>query len=181
MLMHAEHATLLIIDLQERLVGALDQGAEVVAHATWLLGVAARLDVPVLATEQYPRGLGRTVAALATLIPPGATLEKLAFSAAAEPALPARLTAGGRRQCVIAGAEAHVCVLQTALGLRAQGFEVFLVAEAVGSRRTDDKALGLQRARDAGCSVVSREMVAFEWLERAGTDTFRAVSRDFIR
>ena len=82
---------------------------------------------------------------------------------------------------VLTGTEAHVCVLQTALDLLALGKEVFVVAEAVGSRRAEDKELALARLRQEGCRIVSREMVAFEWLHKAGTETFRQISREFLR
>ncbi|ERI52180.1 hypothetical protein N878_20175, partial [Pseudomonas sp. EGD-AK9] len=88
---------------------------------------------------------------------------------------------GARRQFVVMGAETHVCVLQTVLGLLAAGREVFVVDEAVGSRTPRDKALGLARMQRAGATIVSREMVAFEWLEQAGSELFRQVSREFIR
>ena len=86
-----------------------------------------------------------------------------------------------RRQIVLTGTETHVCVLQTALDLLSLGKEVFVVAEAVGSRRLTDKELGLARLRQEGCRIVSWEMVAFEWLRQAGTDIFRQISREFLR
>ena len=91
------------------------------------------------------------------------------------------LPGGERQQFVVCGTETHVCVLQTVMGLLAAGREVFVVDEAVGSRRPRDKALGLGRMERAGAVIVSREMVAFEWLQRGGTDLFRDVNRDFIR
>ncbi len=91
------------------------------------------------------------------------------------------LPGSDRRQWVVCGTESHVCVLQTVLQLRQDGKEVFVVEDAVGSRRPSDKALALERMRRHGIDVVSREMVAFEWLKRAGSDLFRAVSRDFLR
>ncbi|MCV6340164.1 isochorismatase family protein, partial [Pseudomonas aeruginosa] len=86
-----------------------------------------------------------------------------------------------RRQFVVCGSEAHVCVLQTVLDLLGRGREVFVVEEAIGSRRSSDKALAVERMRQAGAMIVSREMVAFEWMERAGSDRFREISRNFIR
>lgn len=180
MLIKADQSLLLIIDIQERLAPAIHEGESVIAHNLWLTGVARRLDVPVLATVQYPRGLGATVPALAEMLAPEEVVEKIHFSAVADGCLD-ELPALARRQVVITGTETHVCVLQTALDLLGRGKEVFVVAEAVGSRRPEDKALALERLRQAGCVIVSREMVAFEWLHRAGTDLFRAVSRDFIR
>ncbi|PYB25045.1 isochorismatase family protein, partial [Pseudomonas aeruginosa] len=92
-----------------------------------------------------------------------------------------RAPGGDRRQFVVCGSEAHVCVLQTVLDLLGRGREVFVVEEAIGSRRPSDKALAVERMRQAGAMIVSREMVAFEWMERAGSDRFREISRNFIR
>jgi nicotinamidase-related amidase len=104
----------------------------------------------------------------------------LHFSAARDGEL-FRRPGGERKQFVISGIETHICVLQTAIDLLARGNQVFVVEEAVGSRRASDKALGLARMQQAGASIVSREMVAFEWMEQAGTDLFRSISREFIR
>lgn len=180
MLIEAARSTLLLIDLQERLAPAIEGIADVLRHNLWLVDVARRLGVPVVATEQYPAGLGPTVPELAGRLATREIVEKIHFSAAADGCL-AALPALVRPQVVLTGTETHVCVLQTALGLLAQGKEVFVVAEAAGSRRAADKALGLERMRQEGCRIVSREMVAFEWLQRAGTDTFRAISREFLR
>lgn len=180
MLMRAPSACLLIIDIQERLFPTIHDNETVLEHSAWLLAVARRLGVPVLATEQYPKGLGPTLPALRDELAEDEVLEKIAFSAVTDPGLLQR-PGGERRQFVVCGTEAHVCVLQTVLGLLAEDREVFVVAEAVGSRRPQDKALALERMRQAGAVIVSREMVAFEWLERAGTEVFREVSKQFIR
>lgn len=180
MLMRAKESTLLVIDLQERLLPAIDGGAAVIEQAAWLVRVAQHLQVPIITTEQYPRGLGMTDAALRQLLPGEGLREKIHFSATAGAGL-FDLPGGDRRQFVVCGSETHVCVLQTVLGLLAAGREVFVVDEAVGSRRPRDKQLGLARMERAGAVIVSREMVAFEWLEQAGTEVFREVSRGFIR
>lgn len=180
MLIKAEQSLLLMIDLQERLAPAIHEFAEVQRHNAWLQEIARRLSVPIVATVQYPAGLGNMVAALAEGIAPDHLVEKIHFSAQADGCL-ARLPALSRPQVVITGTEAHVCVLQTALDLLAAGKEVYVVAEAVGSRRPQDRELALARLRQEGCRIVSREMVAFEWLGRAGTETFRQISREFLR
>ncbi|AGI25685.1 isochorismatase family hydrolase [Pseudomonas sp. ATCC 13867] len=180
MLLRAQTSTLLIIDIQERLFPAIHEAESVLEHSAWLLAVAQRLGVPALATEQYPKGLGPTLPALRDALPAEALLEKIAFSAVADPGL-LQMPGGERRQFVVCGTEAHVCVLQTVLGLLADDREVFVVDEAVGSRHPRDKALALERMRQAGAMIVSREMVAFEWMERAGTEVFREISKQFIR
>ena len=180
MLINADHSLLLLIDLQERLAPAIQDIDTVLRHNLWLVAVTQRLAVPVGATVQYPSGLGPLVPELTACIAPERVVEKIHFSAVADGCLE-RLPDFSRRQIVLTGTEAHVCVLQTALGLRALGKEVFVVAEAVGSRRATDKELALARLRQAGCHIVSREMVAFEWLHKAGTDQFRQISREFLR
>jgi len=179
-LLRAASSRLLIVDVQQRLVPAIHDGERIVDACAWLVGVAQRLSVPVAATEQYPRGLGPTVERLRALLPPRAVGSKTAFSCAEGGCLDG-LPGTGRGQVVIAGIEAHVCVLQSALGLAAAGHEVFVVADAVGSRDPANRSLALERLRQAGVGVVSREMVAFEWLHEAGDDRFRDVSRNFLR
>ena len=180
MLIEAHRSLLLLVDLQERLAPAIHGIDTVLEHNLWLVQLARRLGVPVAATEQYPAGLGPTVPALAAHLPPADIVEKIHFSAVADGCLE-KLPDFSRPQVVLTGTEAHVCVLQTALGLLGAGKEVFVVAEAVGSRRPEDRQLALERLRQEGCRIVSREMVAFEWLQRAGTDCFRQVSREFLR
>lgn len=181
MLMHADRSALLIIDVQERLIGAIHESGRVVENCRWLAALATRLEVPALLSEQYPKGLGPTVGELRQRFDPGNILEKVHFGVAQEPACLARVEACNRQQWVLAGIESHVCVLQTALGLLGRGREVFLVADAVSSRDPANVTLALERMRAEGVRIVSREMVAFEWLQRAGTDTFRSISRDFLR
>jgi nicotinamidase-related amidase len=180
MLIDAERSALLVVDLQEKMVPALADGAAVVANVRWLIGVATRLGVPVAAVEQYPQGLGPLVPEIAAALAPGAVAAKNHFSCVAAGCL-AGLPGAGRAQVVLAGAEAHVCVLQSALELAAGGKEVFVVADAVGSRRAQDRDVALARMRADGVRIVTREMVAFEWLRCAGTALFREVNREFLR
>ena len=180
MKLDAHRSVLLIIDLQERLLPAIDQGVSVIEHAAWLIGVARQLQVPVLLTEQYPQGLGTTAPAIAQLIQPEERIEKIHFSAVAEGNLLNHPSAQ-RKQWVVCGTESHVCVQQTVLDLLVAGRDVAVVEEAVGSRQARDKALALERMRQNGADIVSREMVAFEWLGQAGTPAFRSILKDFIR
>jgi nicotinamidase-related amidase len=175
MMIRRQDSLLLLIDVQERLAPAIDAGEAAVARAALLARAAALLELPVVITEQYPQGLGPTVAPVRAAAPAATTIAKTSFAASGEPAVRAAVEAGGRRQLVIGGMETHVCVLQTALDLRDRGFEVAIVADAVGSRRPASRELGLARLRHAGCAIVDSEMVMFEWLERAGTAEFRAL------
>lgn len=178
MLMRADRSILLIIDIQERLCPALHDAEALVENSGWLIQVARKLGVPVRVSEQYPKGLGPTVAALRPLLEGVTPVEKLRFSTAREAGL---LPGGERPQVVVCGAETHVCVLQTVLELLEDGRQVFVVEEAVASRTAANKELALARMRQAGAQIVSREMVAFEWMERAGTEVFKEISKTLIR
>lgn len=180
MLIDARNSCLLVVDVQEKLLPAIHDGTEVLDNACWLIDVARQIGVPVIASEQYPAGLGHSVEPLASRLRPGEVAEKLHFSCLGEPCLDG-LPGFAQAQIVVAGIEAHVCVLQTVLDLRAAGKHVFVVADAVGSRRPSDKALALERMRQAGVVIVSREMVVFEWLRVAGTDLFRSISKGYLR
>lgn len=176
MLMSAAQSVLVVVDVQERLCPVMDDPRRVLYNGARLLRGAALLDVPVLCTEQYPKGLGPTMIDLRELLPEGAVIEKTAFGSMGEAAFRHALSRYGRTQIVLCGTEAHICVLQTALGLRAVDFEVFMVADAVGSRRPESERVALDRARDAGCSIVTTEMVLFEWLGDKSNPRFRDVS-----
>lgn len=180
MLMNRETSTLLVIDMQARLAPAIDDGERVVDNCAWLAAVARRVGVPIVVTEHCRDKLGETVDAVKAATVGAAYVGKTWFSAQREGSLHGTAV-DGRRQVVICGAEAHVCVQQSALELRWAGKEVFVVADACGSRAAADRELAFSRMRSHGIEIVSREMVAFEWLQRAGTDLFRSVSRDFIR
>ena len=174
MLLSAERSLLLVIDIQDRLMPAIFEGERVVRKSAALMAAAAEMAVPVLITEQYPKGLGHTAP---VLLESGGyeMFEKITFSAARTPAVSDRLAVLGRDQIVICGAEAHVCVQQTAIDLKVAGYEVFVVADAISSREPDNARLAIERMRGLGLQVLSSEMVIFEWLERAGTPSFKAV------
>lgn len=173
MLIRHDESLLLVIDVQERLAPAIEGGGQVVQRAELLLRAAKRLGVPMLATEQYRKGLGLTLAVLCEQLPPERRIEKLAFSAWQEPAFAEALKGEGKRQILVAGMECHVCVLQTVLDLLDAGYEVFLIRDAVGSRKAIDREAGLARMERAGAVPVTAEMVVFEWLGRAGTPEFK--------
>ncbi len=180
MLIAREHSMLLVVDMQTRLLPAIDQGEAVIESVSWLVRAAAHLSVPVQATEQYPQGLGPTDPSIAGLLPAQPIAGKVDFSCAAGRCFEGQV-APTRQQIVICGIEAHVCVLQTAIELRGLGRDVFLVADAVGSRKPVDRALAIERLRHSGVHIVSTEMVAFEWLRRAASEEFRSFSKAFLR
>ncbi|MSO74301.1 MAG: hydrolase [Alphaproteobacteria bacterium] len=181
MLMDAKASTLVVIDLQERLAPAISGGDEVLRRAGQLIEAARNLDMPVIVTEQYPKGLGPTVPAIKAALPNDALiLSKLSFSAGKDAGFLAaweKHRANGRHQIVLCGTETHVCVLQTAADLKARGAEVFLVADAAGSRTEANKNAALSRLANMGVQTVTTEMVLFEWLEVAGTEQFKNLSK----
>lgn len=176
MLLERGKSQLLMVDVQERLLPAMSDPTLVLKNGARLLEAARTLAVPVVVSEQYPAGLGRTVPELASLAPANAVHEKVEFSCFANPALHAALAAPDR-QTVIFGIEAHVCVLQTAIEMALASHDVTIVVDAVGSRVADSKEIALRRMQDAGVRVATTEMVLFEWLRRAGTPEFKAISR----
>jgi len=162
-------STLLIVDFQSRLMPAIDGGAAAVTNAERLLRAASLFEVPVLVTEQNPAGLGPTVPQLAAHAD-GRIAHKMTFDACREPGFLARL--GSRPAVVVAGCETHVCVLQTVLGLIEAGRQVFLVRDAVGSRRTESKETAIARMARHGAEIVTTEMAVFEWLNSAEDPRF---------
>lgn len=170
----ARASSLLLVDYQARMMPAIHDADDVVAKALVLARAAALLEVPVLATEQNPDRLGANTEALARLC--GQTVAKTHFDACQDGLLAALdSSAPGRRQVVIAGCEAHVCMLQTALGLLRAGREVFVVENASGSRRPSDHGAAMRRLERAGATIVSHEMVLFEWLHDCRHPRFREV------
>ena len=181
MLISPTQSLLLVIDIQQKLVPAVCQPQQLIDKTRWLMEIAKLLEVPTLISEQYPQGLGHTVDNLAELVDAERIFDKLHFSCAAEPECRARIEREQRRQIVICGMEAHVCVLQSATELLEQGFEVFVIADLVSSRAESDRLLALDRMRQLGIQVVSREMVAFEWMQKSGTESFRTISKNYLR
>lgn len=166
--------TLVIVDVQERLVPAMPQSvySQVLTNILLLRQAAGLLELPVLTTEQYPRGLGPTVAELRG----GRTIEKITFGCCGEPSFLTALKDLNTRRVLLVGMEAHVCVYQTLLGLRQEGFGVHLVQDAICSQRKSDYRAALHNAPRAGAILTSTEMALFQLLERAGTAEFKAIS-----
>ncbi len=174
-------SVVLVVDVQERLSAAIPPAAmaRLVTSTRLLLDVAGTLKVPVMASEQYTKGLGKTIAPLAEKLEAlGVTpIEKIAFDACGEPRVVAALAERAPRAVIVVGIETHVCVFQTARELVRRGYVTHVVADAVASRTEENRAIGLDLCARAGAVVTCAEATIFDWLERAGTDTFRAVSR----
>ena len=177
MLLDAGKASLLLIDIQERLLPAMAAPETVIAKSKILLAAARELSLPVTVSEQYPKGLGRTVPELKSS--DAVVFEKTSFSCWRDAALKAHFIArhdGGRPLVVVAGIEAHVCVLQSCIDLANAGFGVFAVGDAMSSRKQASADLALARMAQAGVQVINTEMAVFELLERAGSAQFKALS-----
>lgn len=174
MRLSAGTSMLCVIDVQERLVPAMTDGLTAVARCQRLIEAASLLGLPVVATEQYRKGLGATVPELARLLPP--PLEKVSFSCwGAEGFCAAIPEAVG--QVVLCGLEAHVCVAQTALDLLAAGYGVFLGVDAITSRHQADRDVALRRLEAAGAVLTTSEAILFEWCRSASHPQFQAVRR----
>ena len=173
-----DKSLLLVVDMQVKLANVMDEAAmqKVSRNCNILAQAASLLEIPKVYTEQYPRGLGHTLPDLAALLAPSACVEKTAFSCCDEPAFNRQLTAD-HPQIILAGMEAHICILQTALGLQAQGKQVFVVADAVLSRDPANKSNALERLMQAGIIITNTESVVFEWLAVAEGDAFRQISK----
>jgi nicotinamidase-related amidase len=170
----ARHGGLLVVDLQEKLLAAMEEGESVVGSTLRLVKGARLLEMPVWASEQYPRGLGSTAPAIAELIPERPT--KLSFHCCAVPQLLEQFYGRHVRHVTLAGVEAHVCVAQTALELLDLGFQVQIAADAVASRKPIDRDFALRRLERAGAVVSTTEAILFEWLETADRPEFKAIS-----
>lgn len=168
---------LVMIDVQEKLAAVMppDELNHLIQQAEVLLQAAKLLEVPVLITEQYPKGLGNTLPVLKALCD-AKPIEKQAFSCVQVPQFSRQLV-GDRPQIILMGMETHICVLQTALDLIARGKQVMVVEDAVISRNPSNKRNALARMQAAGCVVTNTESVVFEWLRVAQGDTFKAISK----
>jgi nicotinamidase-related amidase len=173
-------AALLVVDIQERLAQAMppDVMSTVVRNTTILIEAARRLALPIVVSQQYPKGLGPTLAQLANALPESAhRFDKLEFSAAACDDFAALAPKLARDQWIVCGMESHVCVYQTARGLAARGWQVHVVADATCSRTKANWRIGLDLVERAGAVVSSTEVCVFDLIERAGGEDFKALSK----
>jgi nicotinamidase-related amidase len=175
--LHRDRSVVLVVDVQDRLTPAMppDALARLVKYARALIHCGKTLGLPVLATEQYPKGLGRTLPDLREVLPE-APLEKTHFSCGADAAFAQKLAGTHRKQVIITGMETHVCVFQTARDLVGLGYEVHVCADAVSSRTEEHRVRGLDLCRQAGAVVTTAETAIFDLLQQAATPEFKAVS-----
>ena len=176
-------SVLVVIDVQEKLISAMPKGVKerVIERVNVILTAAKTLSAPVIVTEQYPKGLGPTIKELSTQLSDNTLIfEKTTFSATKLNAFMTGLESTGRKQVILVGMETHICVLQTALELQKQGFQVFVVEDAVSSRSKANQYNALQRLRSAGVIITNVESVVFEWLEDASQPDFKTLAQLII-
>jgi nicotinamidase-related amidase len=176
-----QRSVLLVVDVQAKLAAAMPQAAmdRLLSNTLVLLDAARILGVPVLASEQYPKGLGPTVDPIAERLRAMGVepIDKTTFDACSEPRVARALADRSPRSVIVTGMETHICVFQTARELARRGLEVHVVADAVASRREENRGLGLTLCERAGALATPTETVVFDWLGRAGTEEFKAVSK----
>jgi nicotinamidase-related amidase len=170
----AHESAVLVVDVQEKLMVKIPSAEALVRNIAFLLDVARLLEVDVAATEQYPKGLGPTVAALAQRVPQRPN--KLGFSCCAAPGLTDGFRAKDRTKIILVGIEAHVCVLNTALDLLTEEFQVYLAIDAIASRHESDRDVAIRRLEQAGVIPTTVETCAFEWMVGSHHPQFKAVS-----
>jgi len=171
----AEQTALVVVDIQEKLLPPIHEKERLVRNSQLLLRLAEILKIPVVATTQYSKGLGKTVPEIASLLPAPEPIDKLKFGCfASEPFCSALKALPGRRNTVLlCGMETHICVMQTALGALDQGYLVHVASDAVGSRSEWNWKVGLERMRTAGALISSTEMIIYELLGGSGTPQFK--------
>ncbi len=181
MLLTLQNSCLLIVDVQEKLTPLVLRHETLVHNCQWLMRLAHELEVPILVTEQYPKGLSKTVAPIRNESVSATYSEKVFFSCASEPKCLEIINKTAREDIVIAGIETHICIMQTALELQAMGKNVYVVVDAVSTRHEIDHRYGLKRMKAAGITLITKEMVFFEWLRCAGTARFKQLNQQFFK
>jgi nicotinamidase-related amidase len=172
-----EKAILVVIDFQERIFPAIHENEKLIRNVPLLVEGMKALGVPVIVTEQYVKGLGPTIPAIAEKIEGIERLEKSSFSCCDEPGFMMTLASSGRDQVIITGIESHVCVLQTAIDLQHAGFHTTVVEDCISSRKPNDKLIALERMKREGITLTTYEAILFELLRYSGGETFKAISR----
>lgn len=180
MLLNKDKSCLLLIDVQEKLTPLVMGSTKLVGQCAWLMRLANELHVPLIISEQYPQGLGKTVAPLTVFNSIEPYINKVSFSCWQEPTFKEQLNSLDKKQAILIGIETHVCILQTAMDLIDANFEVYVVVDAVSSRFESDHNYGLKRMKQRGIQLVTAEMMFFEWVKQAGTPDFKRLSKLFL-
>jgi len=176
-ILHKESAALAVIDIQEKLVPAMKKRDQVYDNCGHLIELAKLINVPVVLTEQYPKGLGPTVPEIKDVLPSYEPLEKVTFDCCRGEGFLDKIASLKKTHIIITGMETHICVLQTCLSLLREGYFVHLVRDAVCSRKKQDFNTAIETMRDAGAVITCTETALFQLLEKAGTPEFKAISK----
>ena len=171
-----EESLLLIIDIQERLVPAMKYGKQVIKNTNILISATEEMNIPIIVTEQYPKGLGQTVPEINNHLGDSLKFEKTLFTACTDEVIEA-LENAGKKKIIITGMETHVCVFQTTRDLISRGYEVFVVSDGVASRYKENYKNGLDLIKDMGAVITNTETILFDLLKKAGTPEFKVLSK----
>ncbi|MBA4394970.1 MAG: hydrolase [Desulfobacca sp.] len=173
-----EHDTaLLIIDIQDKLAAAMRHKDQVVNNCLHLIELAKLLSIPILVTEQYPKGLGTTLPEIKAALPEYAPFEKTAFNCCLEAGFLEKVASLGKKKLLLTGMETHICVLQTGIGLMKEVYAVQVIQDAVCSRTKNNYSTGLAYLDRAGAVITGTETVLFQLLQKAGTEAFKVISK----
>jgi nicotinamidase-related amidase len=172
-----ERSAALVIDIQERLYPFIFENDKLTRNMTMLIEGLKIIGVPIFVTEQYVKGLGPTIEPVALLLATHPRIEKMSFSCCDEPRVMEGIAVTGKENIILAGIESHVCVLQTAIDLKRNGYQPIVVEDCVSSRRENDKRMAIERMRHEGVIITTVESILFELLRYSGTEQFRGVSR----
>ena len=170
-----EESAAVIVDIQEKLMPHICEGAEILRNCLKLIEGLKILSVPILITQQYTKGLGPTVHSIIQLFPEFRHIEKISFSCCEEPAFQKEIALLDKTDIILCGIESHVCVLQTCLDLLAAGKRPVVVEDCVSSRNRDDKRIAIERMRQEGARITTMESLLFELTRRAGNEQFKSI------
>jgi nicotinamidase-related amidase len=177
MRLNKENTIAIVVDVQEKLLPHMFNNDEILANCLKMVNGLRAMNVPIVVTQQYTKGLGNTIDEISTAIENFSFIEKLTFSCYREPSFIKVLNRSGKRNVIIMGIESHVCVLQTALDLLYNNFNPIVVTDAIGSRKQNDMKITLWRMRDVGCVMTTTESILFELCIQAGTEEFKTISK----
>jgi len=172
-----ENTVLLIVDIQDKLAAVMTEKEKVIMNNLHLIELAKMLHMPVMVTEQYPKGLGTTVPDIREALPSYRPVEKMTFDCCGQPMFLEELKEHKKSSVILTGMETHICVLQTCIGLLKNGINVHVVQDAICSRSKENWAAGIEFMREAGAIITCTETVLFQLLKVAGTDAFKVISK----
>lgn len=171
-----EKTSAIIIDFQERLFPVIDEKEKIENNTQILIQGLNALEIPIIVTEQYKKGLGETIAPLSSLLKEATFVDKVTFSCCDEPIFMEKIDSD-KKFVILAGVEAHICLLQTAIDLKEKGYQPVVIEDCIGSRTPENKQVAITRLIQEGVLISSTESILFELCRAAGNDTFRTISK----